>query len=211
MQNLFSPETFEFFARYLLAGFVIISTRSWYVVGEKPKPADVFFEAVILSLVNQMVFLALQAGMLWLFAATEPVLPGRLWFFVEVLMLPALLGFLSAANLIRGWKTAFLPRLFMPLERPARTAYDYVFSRQSDPCMVILTYEDATVVHGYFGPNSIAASDPSHGDLYLERLYFVDERGQWIEADPPRGALLSLTSLRSLEFLTDEGENDDQN
>jgi len=189
----------------------MISIRSWYVVGEKPKPAEVFFEAIILSLVNQVAFLILQAGVVWLLSSVQVTLPNRLWFFVEVLMLPALLGFLSAANLTRGWKMALFPRLLMPLERPARTAYDYVFSRQVDPCMVILTFDDGTVVHGYFGPNSIAANDPSHSDLYLERLYFVDTDGQWIEADPPRGALLSLANLRSMEFLTSEGEYNGQN
>ena len=62
MVDLIDPANFEFFARYFLAGFILASVRSRYVLGERPKAAEFIFESVILSLLNQMCFLVLVYG-----------------------------------------------------------------------------------------------------------------------------------------------------
>ena len=47
MQQLFTPESFEFFARYLLSGFIIILVRSKFVIANQPKPMEVFIEGSV--------------------------------------------------------------------------------------------------------------------------------------------------------------------
>lgn len=207
MIDLISPANFDFFARFLLAGLIIISIRSRFVVGERPRLTEMLVEAVILSLINQLVFLLLTslAG----FFIPQLALPLRLSFFLEVLALPVVLGSLFGWNLSRGWNESLLRRLSMPVQNPTRRAYDFAFTQHDREGFVILTYADGMQVHGYFGENSLAASDPQRSDIYLERLYDVDEAGQWQEKTPPSGALLMLDGIRSIEFLEPEVAEDE--
>lgn len=211
--DLLKPETFDFFAKFFLAGYIIIFIRSYYVVGEKPKATQVVAESVILSLLNQLVFLSLWSLLSFGMSLTPYNLPdptaSRLVFYLQVVILPVLLGVLSGANLSKGWRNAVFRRLSMPISSPIQRAHDFAFGINREPCFVIVTYDDGTVVKGYFGEDSLAASDSNRSDLYLERLY-VDEKDQWKEVVPGRSALLSLKDVRSIEFLdqTAEGEND---
>ena len=196
MTQLLTPETFEFFARYLLAGYIVLSMRARFVTAERPKPTETLFEAVILSLVNQLVF---QVLLLPLDVLRTSVLAPRLLFFGEVLALPAILGTLLGLNLKRGWNRAWLRRLAMPVLHPIRRAHDFAFLDRTE-CFVILTYEDGIVVRGFFGGGSLAATDDGRSDIYLERLY----DGDWNEPEPGRSGLFSLSGVRSIEFLDEE-------
>lgn len=155
MGPLLTPETFEFFAKYLLAGFIIFSVRGYYILGERPKQTEIFFEVIVLSLINQFVFLALS----WLFsvmvAATgiDPIIANvatvRLPFFLEVLVLPVFIGLTVGLNLKRGWNEALLRRLSMPVVQPTRRAYDHLFGELRRESFLIVTYEDGTTVYGF--------------------------------------------------------------
>lgn len=206
MGSLITPDNFEFFARYLLAGFIIMSVRARYAVGERAKVGEALVDAVILSLLNQLIFQFIS----WLASQIVPIadVPEQALFYIEVLVLPILLGFLIGLNLSKGWNRALLRRLSMPVQSPARRAYDHAFSENALPSYVILTYEDGTKVHGYYGEGSLAANDATRSDIYLERLYDVRDDGQWYEQSPSRSGLLMLNGLRSIEFLTlEETEN----
>jgi Family of unknown function (DUF6338) len=201
MNNLITPENFAFFARNLLAGWIIILLRSRFVRGEQPKLAEMIAEAVVLSLINQLFFALIRYGATFLPTKVTLTLPPQVIFFTEVLVLPLVLGILFGLNLSRGWGRSWLRRLSMPVQNPVRRAYDFAFEDETDPGFLILTFVDGTVVYGLFGDKSMASTDPARSEIYLERLYDVKEDGQWIEKTPPRGALLSLAGIRSIEFL----------
>lgn len=203
MNTLLTPDNFDFFARFLLAGWIIISIRSRFVVGERPKLAETLAEAVILSLINQLIFSLFSLGFDLGFPTRAP--SARLNFYAEVVLLPACLGLLFGWNLSRGWNKSLLRRLSMPIHLPKRRAYDHAFTQNQTEGFVILTFGDGTKVYGYFGENSLAGSDPEHGDIYLERLYAIGDDGQWFEENPPRSAFLDLADVRSIEFLKPEG------
>ena len=214
MTPLLSPETFEFFARFLLAGFVIISVRSWFVVAARPKPSEVLFDAVIFSLVNQLIFQIFTPITFTLAELADArfqaffrdILESQFPFFVEVLFLPALLGFLLGKGLSGDQYTSLLRRFAYPNAHPAERAYDFAFSRMDGPSFVIVTYQDGTTVNGYFGQQSLAATDANRSDLVLERVYDVKEDGTWEDTSPPRSALIYLNQIRSIEFIPVEEE-----
>jgi hypothetical protein len=214
MLDFISPSNFDFFARYFLAGFIIFSVRSRYVLGEKPKATEVVFESVVLSLLNQLAFIVIAPSVGYassllpdrLVHVIEAIFGGRTSFFIEILVLPALLGVIFGANLRRGWNSAILRRLAMPIVHPTRRAYDFAFGDNRSESFVIVTYADGTLVYGYFGPNSLAASDGERSDLYLERLYDVQDDGTWVATSPPKSALLMLREFRSVEFIQAQTE-----
>lgn len=200
--NFFTPDTFDFFAKYLVAGYIVMIVRARFIVSERPKATEIIVEAVILSLINQLVFQLI----IWPLPERAITLIGpRALFFAEVLVLSSLIGLILGANLSRGWNRAVLRRLSLPVIQPIQRAHDFAFGNNRQPGLVIVRYADGTCVYGYFGPASLAASDTNRSDLFLERLYSVDEAGQWSETQPLRGALISLTDVRSIEFLESEG------
>jgi Family of unknown function (DUF6338) len=215
MFDFISPSNFDFFAHYFLAGFIIFSVRSRYVLGEKAKATDIIFESVVLSLLNQLVFLIVAPSLGYLVGFlpaaivkfAEAIAGGRSVFFLEVLILPGILGTFFGINLRRGWNSAILRRLSMPTVHPTRRAYDFAFGDTRQEGFVIITFADGTMVYGYFGPASLAASDSSRSDIYLERLYDVID-GVWSPTQPPKSALLMLNDLRSIEFIEPQKETD---
>ena len=201
MGQLLTPETFEFFARYLVAGYIIIAVRARFITGLRTKSAELVIEAFIFSLINQTVF----AFLTWCWSWTKLVSPtGNLAFYLEILALPTLIGLLLGYNLARGWNNALLRRLSAPILHPAEKAHDFAFGHNRPPGFVIVTFADGAVVYGYFGENSLAATDEARSDLFLERLYTVDDKGAWHEQNPGRSALITLDDVRSIEFLDNE-------
>ena len=150
MPDLLNPDNFEFFARFFLAGFILFSVRSRYVIGEKPKASEVVFESIILSLINQLVFLILApAGGILAGYLPEQVLKffasitgDRAAFFVEILLLPSFLAVVFGVALRRGWNSAILRRLAMPIIHPTPRAYDFAFGDNQMQRFVIVTYAD---------------------------------------------------------------------
>lgn len=211
ISDLLKPETFDFVAKFFLAGYIVIIVRSLYVVGERPKATQVVAEAVILSLINQLLFQSMSQVFIWLTPFEYyQWMWARLPFYCEVVFLPLLWGLLIGTNLSKGWKNSILRRLSMPIVNPIQRAHDFAFGHAREPCFVIVTFEDGTIVRGYFGQESLAASDPNRSDLYLERLYMAGKGDQWIETNPNRSALLSLNDVRSVEFLDQLTNDDDQ-
>lgn len=214
---MLSPETFDFFATYLLAGYVVIIVRSRFILGLRPKPTELIVEAVIFSLVNQLAASAIAELSVYFgvnqFLNTVGVLPSydsRVYFFAKILVLPTLIGSALGYNLTAGWKNALLRRLSLPVIHPVQRGHDYAFGNNREPGFVIVTYFDETTVAGYFGENSLAASDAQRSDLYLERLYLIDEVYEWQQPSPPRSGLISLQNVRSIEFLESERSRNEQ-
>lgn len=202
MERLLSPETFEFLARYFLAGWVFLSIRSWQVKGERPRPNDVLFEAITLSLFNQLLSLAtlpLASNLLSIDDDTPLLI-------IEVFLQPAIIGFVIGGSF--GWLADrdALPdgirRLFMPSFKPVSEAYAFAFDQLKGPAYVIMSYPNERAVYGYFGTNSIADSDPTGGGIFIELLYSVGHDGQWVSED--RSAWLSFHDILSIEFISEE-------
>jgi len=129
---------------------------------------------------------------------------GNLLFLLQVLVLPAVFGAMLGFSLSAGWKNAVMRRLSLPVTHPVETGYDYWFGSQPDAGIVMISYFDGTVVAGYFGDRSLAASNPDRRDIFLEYLYGVDGDGEIFQPELRRSAIVSLDHVRSIEFLAAE-------
>lgn len=203
--------TFEFFARYVLAGFIIFLIRQAYVAAERPKVADIALDIALLGLLNQLVFqfsawVCVAIGNVAVRVSTAPealpsLIPGPMAsFFIETIAVPILIGIASGRALAKGWTHGVLRVLSIPIVDPLPRAYDHVFSTRGVG-FVIVTYKDGTQVFGYYGEKSRAGRDPNRSELYLERLYLPQDVGPWEEMKPPRSVLLNLAEVRSIEFI----------
>lgn len=209
LAQLLSPETFEFFARYLLAGYVVILVRSHFVSGIRMHTSELLLEALVFSLLIQMLLFFAGPALGWLYSlavpsAPAPILPDRMVLFIDVLVVPSALGALLGRHLASGGQNTLLRHLAQPLSHQSPRAHDFAFAQARQPCLVAVTYTDGTVLRGYFGARSMASGIDARSDIYLERLYSVDKDGHWQPVTPARSGLLSLDKVRSIEFLEDE-------
>ncbi len=203
MSNLPAPETFEFFARYLLAGFVFLTLRSWQVAAKRPRLKEQIAEAVILSLINQVILLMtfFWADDVW-HAANAPAS-----LLLQYVVQPALLGVAVGWLIANDQLPSGLRRLFMPGVQPISEAYGCALQQNPGETSVIVSYEDGRDVFGFFGEESLASEDGQSGGLYLERLYGIGEDGIWVDASPPRADWLSPSGVRSIQFLAERSDD----
>lgn len=209
--------SFEFFARFVLAGFIVFVVRNAYVVGERPKIAEVALDIVLMSLVNQLVWqlgtsLAAALYEVALVVSTMPealprLVPGPVvQFNLEVIVLPAVLGVVLGRLLRSAWNERLARSLALPVVDPIPRAFDHVFLTRG-PGFVIITFKDGTQLPGYYGKASRVGRDPGRSEIYLQRLYEIRSGGDWHELSPRRSILVNLSDMRSIEFL--EPENAD--
>jgi hypothetical protein len=206
--ELLKPETFGFFARFLLAGYVILSAQARFVGQERLAVGETLIGAVILSLINQMIYQLIS-----LIVPALPLTPliGQPAFYLEVLVLPAVLGFSSGWLLSRDWIPSGFRRFALPFAKPAEDAFEIAFLEARTPCFLIISFGDGRQVLGFFGPRSFVGGDRMTGGIHLERLYVLDEAGNWKAAEPARSCWVSLSDARSVEFVIPEGKANAQN
>lgn len=198
MDRLLSPDTFEFLARYFVAGWVFLSVRSWWVRGERPKPNEVIFEAIALSLLNQLLALGTLPLLLFAFASIQstPLL------IFEVLLQPVIIGLLIGWSADRDWMPIGIRRLVMPSVKPVSHAFDFTIDKLGGPAYFVLSFSDDRIVYGYFGKESFANGESGAKDIYLEKLFSLKDDGNW--EDTGRAAWINLTGIRSIEIIPEE-------
>ena len=83
----------------------------------------------------------------------------------------------------------------------SRSAWDDVFLRH-DPYFVIVHLQDGGRVGGYYGSNSFAGLHPISGHLYLEQLWYLDEKGKFVGSVPDsRGLILRPSDYKYIELF----------
>lgn len=205
-EKLLDPANFEFFAKYVLSGFVIVLVTNAYVAGQKPQLAEKAFEIVLYSLINQWIWLGLSS--LASLAVSNlpanfrpPIIGPQLAFNLQVIALPICLGIFSGLSLQRGWRRNFARVISLPLVDPYAQAYDHVVAQFKGQAFVVIAYENGENIFGLFGYQSRASRDVERSELYLERLYDVDENGKWTPTGPAKSAPVQLKNVRAIEFI----------
>ena len=72
---------------------------------------------------------------------------------------------------------------------------------------VIITLQDDSTVYGFYGENSFASSEPDERDIYLEKIYDIDEKNKWIENKECLGIHISQNQIKTIEFLKGDFNN----
>ena len=88
---------------------------------------------------------------------------------------------------------------------PVPTAWDFFFL-QARECWVLCHMKSGTKVGGWFGTQSFASGFPQRQEIYVEKLWRVDENGKFIEAvQRSGGAFVRSDECSVLEFFTVDG------
>lgn len=100
-------------------------------------------------------------------------------------------------------------RLAQRIQIPYPTAWDYFFDKRR-PGFVLFHLNNGALLGGYWGPNSYAGSYPNDGDIYVEAVYTVDDRGRFgAPVADSNGVLLRKEQYSYLELFKVPQETQD--
>jgi hypothetical protein len=85
------------------------------------------------------------------------------------------------------------------------SAWDYSFSRIEEPVWMLITLKDGSQIAGWFGKNSLASSESSERDIYLELVYKLEDDA-WQPVPRSAGILINAEEIRYIEFWQDQTE-----
>ncbi len=119
--------------------------------------------------------------------------------FIIIFIVPVMLGIASAMIKQKDGLAWLYRWLRLRAINPVPTGWDWIFGR-TDPCYVLVTLRNGTQIAGYFGPQSMASSDPDRRDVYLERIYTIPLDGTWRPVDRSRGVYIDGSLIAFVEF-----------
>lgn len=194
VDGILSLDQLEVFILFVVPGLVSMSTYRLLMPARAIEWSNGLLQGLFYSSLNFVLLAPLIAHL------ADPGFPrSHPWLFWVGLVLVLLAFPASWPVLLRrvfrwNWVTS---RIHIPYP----TAWDYLFDMK-EPVFVLVHLNKGGLVGGYWGRNSYAGSFPNHGDIYLEAVYKVTERGGF--GDPiknTRGILLRRDEYSYIELF----------
>lgn len=174
-------------------GFLIMYGRSRFLTGRMTSVASSVFEYLMVSSIY-------FAGAYPIFGSIRE--PNNAATFVFLFAGPLAIGFLLGIAAQRDYFRIVLGYLKLNPIHTSPTGWDYVFNGRKGFSWVVVKLNSGGQYYGIFGPESLASSDLSKRDIYLENT--CDESFKPIETDGrKRGVWISEDDIRSIEIVED--------
>lgn len=199
MPEIKSIEQLSLILGFLVPGLVAMYVRAQFLTGRMQGQNDAILTYLSLSVVWWGIILPFTP--LSVDAKQNLQVAPFIWL-VLVFFGPAVFGALIGLNASWDWSRRLFAFIGIDLVHVIPTAWDWKFGKSMPASWVLLTLKDGTHFAGYCGEQSFASSDPSERDLYLEKVYEIDDNNNWILQD---GASLLITQgeIQTIEFWPD--------
>jgi len=203
----FDPQNWDGLLRLvllILPGIVFFETFKRFV--ERPFPGKEVYIAKVLY--ASMLFFLGNSALLYLWSLTPDrfrfSIPDPVQVPVQAIAVPFLAAIILAAFDQRRWFVWLAARVGVAAVDPSPGGWDYFFGKR-ESAFVIVGLKDGSKVFGYFGSNSMASTDATNRDIYLERVYRPpdDPSDPWIEVVGSRGILIPQSEMQYIEFRGD--------
>lgn len=199
-----SIEKLIFFLFAVLPGFIAIQVYSLKCPTAKRDWGNSLVEAITYSLINLAIWLW------WVLPIVRTHFDQiNHW---ELAAAIACVCFVSPVGLALCWhwlRTTFLHRR-LKMDHPTPRGWDH-FVRNNHECWLLFHWKNGKLSGGYFGEHSYASTFPLEPEVYVEEMWRVDERGEFIEmVENTLGGVIRLSECERVEFLKVEvGGNGD--
>lgn len=185
-------------AIFVLPGFLINSIIDILNPTQKKSEGVLLLKSILYSIIH----CAVWSWAYKLIFKLEEDLPYWYWVIligftlIAATIFAVLIGIIKQKQLVRNVLLAL--KIYCPHSIP--NSWDYAFARM-EGIWVIVTLTDDSVIYGDFSTKSFASSDPEERDLFIEKTYIPNEKGEWIAADKNEGIYIHRDQIKTIEFL----------
>ncbi len=126
-----------------------------------------------------------------------------------LVLLLAVLGSSSATGFVIGiiLKLSLIKRLLskigLQVQNRIPTAWDYKFSSHKSGGRVTVALTDGTFIRGLYFDKSMASSDATYRDIYLEKCCMLNDKDEWVEVEKSDGVWIAPNSIKWINFMED--------
>lgn len=180
---------------FIVPGFIVLFIRSQFVTGRSLSHSA----ALLTYLTVSVVYYALLLPVVDLAPSIQQSSYGKvLAWFALILVGPAILGLLLGVNIQTDAFRRFLRWSGLNPVHVIPTAWDWKFGGMSEQ-WVLVTLKDGTRFAGFCGSDSFMSSDPGERDIYIERIYDIEEDNRWVSCGE-KGLLVAAGEVQTIEF-----------
>lgn len=198
MPEVKSLEQLNLIAAFIVPGLIATFVRAQFLTGRMPGTKDNLLAFFTLSLV----WYGLSAPFVtWLEQAAAAPYVRPWWWILSTVIGPACFGALLGLDASCGWSRWLMTKCGLRVVHVMPTAWDWKFGK-SESCWVLVTLKDGSRVAGFCGPDSFISSDPKERDLYLGRIYAMNEDNTWVPQGE-KSILIPHGEVRYIEFWPD--------
>lgn len=194
MDSTFDINTIALFIVFVLPGLISVQMYRLLMPAHSLEWSDIILQGLFFTSIN----LGLFSPVIYLlhfnnFPSRHPVIYAFGIFailFVGPILLP-----LAFRIIVRT------KRLMRNLQLPYPTAWDYFFDKR-ETVFLLIHLTNGKMIGGYFGPDSYAGDFPNDGDLYIEAVYSVNGKGEFLERiEDTKGLLLRKDQYSYIELF----------
>lgn len=179
---------------FLVPGLIAFFVRMQFLTGRMPSHTDAVLSYLTLSLIYySFAFPGVEYFLLPDHSGYTELL---LWLGL-IFVGPALFGLFLGINAQKQIVRRLLNKIGLYPVHVMPAAWDWKFGTMTEQ-WVLVVLKDETKFAGLFGRHSFASSDPAERDLYIERIYDIDNANQWHPRD--NGVLIAGSEIRTIEF-----------
>src|SRR5260221_1026880 len=184
----------------VVPGYVFLAFRNQFIAGQDRLGTEQLLAFVTYSALNFAIF-----G--WINLVVVPheaaVWLRLLIWFLNLLVGPSVLGFVSGVFSQKEWGGKLYALLGLNVVHPTARSWDWIFHRVH-PCFILVTLKDGSQCAGYWGVNpagtqSFASSDPKERDLYISQMFEITDSGPWRRIQ--KSIFIAAGEVRTVEFI----------
>lgn len=185
-------------AIFVLPGFIINGIVSAFNPTQKLSEGVLLLKSILYSIIHCAIWS-------WLYKIVfkiEKLYPKTYWFVLVLItiiaasILATIIGLIQQKQLIRK----ALSCLNIHISHSIPNSWDYCFSK-NESTWLIVTLVDDNVIYGWFSTKSFSSSDTEERDLYIEKIYSIDDNNTWIENESIDGIYIPKEQIKTIEFL----------
>lgn len=193
-----SYESFLYAIIFLVPGYIMNSAYENVVNSQRKAVSENLLRFLVFSLLNYafggvVIFRDVLNG-----GRIDDILNSPIYAISILIVIPYIAGVLLGFFSYKGWGRKVFRKIEINTMHPNPTAWDYLIDK---PAWLSVTLKNGTIIHGYFGGESFAAtSSETPQDLFMQRrCKFNDVTKKFEDVEPSTGIWIPYNEIQYME------------
>ncbi|MCO5384185.1 MAG: DUF6338 family protein [Methanosarcina barkeri] len=197
---MWQPDNLFSFIVFFIPGFIALKIYDLKVPSERRDFSKSFIDAIVYSGINYLIlYYPLMSFIDTPIFYQEHKVIVLICFIFVILIIPVLWPILYLK--IRRWKP-ISSRIQIP--HPFLRPWDFLFDK-GKPLWIIVHLKDGRLTGGPFQGDSFASTYPAEEQIYLEKVWKLDENGNFLEPlERSKGIIILKDEIAAIQFFENE-------